>query len=108
MAAACVLLSGAITVVRLVENLTAVDIGIDHQNAMTFRLMLPRSTYPTVESRRAALQRVEQEISAIPNVRLNGTTDQLPGAADQLLGSIPLLHETLPQPAEQRLAMRFV
>ena len=100
-AAACVLLSGAITVVRLVEDLTTVDIGIDHENAVTFRLMFPLVTYPTLESRRTALQRIEEEIGALPNVQSAGVTDQLPGAADQLLSGIPLLHETLPQPAEQ-------
>ena len=63
--------------------------------------MFPRSTYPTVASRRTALQRIEEEVNAIPNVQFTGVTDQLPGAADQLLVGIPLLHETLPQPAEQ-------
>jgi predicted permease len=97
----CVLLCAAVGLTRLLFTLTAADIGVAHENALTFRLMLPTDTYGTVEAQRAVLARIERELIGTGAVQAVGITSQLPGATDGLSRTIPLLHERLPQPSDQ-------
>jgi putative ABC transport system permease protein len=105
-AAACVLLSGAVTIVRLIATLTAADTGVANQDAVTFRLTLPVSRYAglqraaRLEAFRNTIQRIEEEVRQTPNVRSIGVVDQLPGRLDWPVRSIPVLHEQLPQPTD--------
>jgi predicted permease len=98
-ATACVLLCGALVLLRVLLNLNAVDTGISRENALTFRLMLPEGTYPDSDAVRTIVNRLEDQLHRTPSVQTVGFTSQLPGAADRLIGGVPLLHEELPQPA---------
>jgi putative ABC transport system permease protein len=109
-AVACVLLTGAVTLVRVVGNLKDADVGVANQEALTFRLMLPVLRYRGREAPRGALERIERELQGTPTVRSVGLVDQLPGAVDSWgVRGIPLLHEHLPQPSDgfNRLALHL-
>ncbi len=77
-ALAVVLLVGSGLMVRTYQTLTAVDLGFDPENVLTFRLMLPAGDYPGTEAPAAFMQQVIDEVSTLPGVLSVGAVNHLP------------------------------
>jgi hypothetical protein len=58
-----VLLAGAGLMMRSFLTLYRLDVGVDTAHLLTMRLALPAQKYPTIESRRAFFERLDQRIS---------------------------------------------
>ncbi|MCG8435695.1 MAG: ABC transporter permease [Gammaproteobacteria bacterium] len=78
-ALSCALLIGAGLLVRSVHNLTNLDLGIDTENILTGRILLPHKNYPDNASRAQFYQRLEQEVKNLPGVVNATVTGSLPG-----------------------------
>lgn len=78
-AAALVLLGGALTVVRKVAAVMSVDLGARGENALVMQLELPRTTYRDREGVTRFYRRIEDELGRVPGVRDVGATTYLPG-----------------------------
>jgi len=77
-ALAVVLLVGSGLMVRTYQMLTAVDLGYNPENMLTFRLMLPEGDYPGTEVPAAFMQQVIDELSTLPGVLSVGAVHHLP------------------------------
>jgi len=55
-----VLLAGAGLMMRSFLTLYRLDVGVDTAHLLTMRLALPAQKYPTIESRRAFFDRLDQ------------------------------------------------
>ena len=75
---AVALLTTTALVLRSVQNLSRVDAGFEPAGAFTFALNFPQSRYGDVESLRAALRRIEAELSAAPGVTGVGVATGVP------------------------------
>ena len=60
-----VLLAGAGLMMRSFLTLYRLDVGVDTAHLLTMRLALPAQKYPTIESRRAFFERLDQRIAGI-------------------------------------------
>ena len=74
-----VLLAGSGVMIRSFLALYAVDIGVDVDRLMTMDLQLPASRYPTAESRRAFVEKLEPRLAAVPGVEAAAVTTGVPG-----------------------------
>src|SRR6185436_20101452 len=74
-----VLLAGSGVMIRSFLALYAVDIGVDVDRLMTMDVQLPASRYPTADSRRAFVERLEPRLAAIPGVEAAAVTTGVPG-----------------------------
>jgi predicted permease len=75
-----VLLAGAVSVVRKVNGLMAVDLGARGKNALVLQLELPRTRYPKAEDIRRFYRRLEEEMREVHGVAAVGSTTYLPGS----------------------------
>lgn len=78
LALAFVLLLGAGLLVRSFNKLTAVDLGFDRENVLTFRVNLPRSRYPEPNQTDAFYKDLLQRLNALPGVETAGTINHSP------------------------------
>src|SRR5215216_2434910 len=69
LALAVVLLLGAGLLVRSFNKLMAVDLGFDRENVLTFRVNLPRSSYPKPAQTEAFYKDLLQRINALQGVQ---------------------------------------
>ncbi len=79
-ALACVLLVGATLLVRSFMNLAHADRGLDSKGVMTATLSFPRAAFPDATSRAAAAQSIEEQVRALPGVRLASWSYGMPPA----------------------------
>ena len=77
----------AAALVRTVGTLTAVDLGARNHSAVVAELTLPRASYATSNDVRRFHQAVRALLNAQPAVAAAGSTDHLPGDANQMLQS---------------------
>jgi len=87
-AVALVLLVGAVTIVQKVRELLAADLGVRGTHALAIDAMLPLATYGSPESVRRFYERFEAELRAVPGIEEVGTTNELPGAASELMSAL--------------------
>ena len=78
LALAVVLLLGAGLLVRSFNKLMAVDLGFDRENVLTFRVGLPRSSYPKPAQTAAFYKDLLQRLNALPGVQSAGTINHSP------------------------------
>jgi predicted permease len=77
-ALALVLVVASALMVRSFLNLRAFDPGFDASSALTFRVGLPQSGYPTRDAAVSAHDRILDELAAIPGVRAVSASTGLP------------------------------
>ena len=80
-AVAVVLLAGALTVVRTVGTLLAVDMGASGERALTLQLTLPRAQYKTAADGGAFFDRLRAELQSLP-IEAAGAASTLPGSTE--------------------------
>jgi predicted permease len=73
-----VLLAGAGLMMRSFLTLYRLDVGVDTAHLLTMRLALPAQKYPTIESRRAFFERLDQRISGISGIQAGMITTNMP------------------------------
>jgi predicted permease len=84
-AVALVLLTGAVTIVEKVRELLNTDLGARGTNALTVDAMLPFATYDSPDKARRFYERFEAELRTVPGIDEVGATNELPGAASELM-----------------------
>ena len=77
-ALAVTLLVGAGLLLRSFQQLLAVDPGFRPEGALTFRVRLPQTSYPTEDAVRQFVNGLDQRLTAIPGVRVAGMSNALP------------------------------
>jgi putative ABC transport system permease protein len=77
-ALALVLLVGAGLLIQTFLRLRALDIGVDTENVLTARTLLPRSKYGELPKRAAFYQQVLERVRALPGVVSAGYTTAVP------------------------------
>ena len=77
-AVALVLLVGAGLLLRSVQRLKDVDLGIRPDNVLTFQVNLPAGRYPDASQRLAFYAALHDRLAALPNVRAAGAVSRLP------------------------------
>jgi putative ABC transport system permease protein len=77
-AAALLLATGAGLLLRTVVSLDGVAAGYRADNVLTMSVTLPGGRYPTPESRRVALQAIEDEVSRVPGVNVAALSTDVP------------------------------
>jgi len=77
-ALALVLLVGAGLLIRAFLRLRALDIGVNPENALTLRTMLPRNKYGELPKRDAFYRQVLERVRALPGVVSAGYTTAMP------------------------------
>ncbi len=95
LALAVVLLLGAGLLVRSFNKLIAVDLGFDRENVLTFRVGLPRSTYPKPEQTEVFYKNLLQRLNALPGVQSAGTINHSPLQGHALIAFIGIEGHTL-------------
>ncbi|MDQ6831603.1 MAG: ABC transporter permease, partial [Gemmatimonadota bacterium] len=108
-AMAAMLLVASGLMIRSFQQLARVEIGIQPDNVLTFRIALPSASYRTPADVARFHTTLLQRIRALPDVRAAGATGELPltgGApADPLrVDGIVVGAKTLPPLAEMRMA----
>ena len=88
-AIACVLLVGALLLVRSFLGMMHADIGYDAGNVLTARVILPDGEY-TPERRLQTVEQILQRISAAPGVTRAAFTTAMPFTGGEALSSFPL------------------
>ncbi len=73
-----VLLAGAGLMMRSFLTLYRLDVGVDTAHLLTMRLALPVQKYPTLESRRAFFERLDQRIAGISGIQAGMITTNMP------------------------------
>ena len=73
-----VLLVGAGLLVRSFVALQQVQPGFDASDVLTFQLALPKSRYPTPDTRRTFVRELERRLGEMPGARRVGITSKLP------------------------------
>ncbi len=73
-----VLLAGAGLMMRSFLTLYRLDVGVDTAHLLTMRLALPAQKYPTIESRRAFFERLDQRIAGISGIQAGMITTNMP------------------------------
>jgi putative ABC transport system permease protein len=73
-----VLLAGAGLMMRSFLTLYRLDVGVDTAHLLTMRLALPAQKYPTIESRRAFFERLDQRIAGISGIQSGMITTNMP------------------------------
>jgi putative ABC transport system permease protein len=73
-----VLLAGAGLMMRSFLTLYRLDVGVDTAHLLTMRLALPAQKYPTIESRRAFFERLDQRIAGISGIQAGMITTSMP------------------------------
>ena len=73
-----VLLVGAGLLLRSATALGRVDPGFEPEKALTFRIALPRTRYPSAEAGAAFARRLEEGLRSLPGVRALGSVSALP------------------------------
>ena len=77
-AMALVLLVGAGLLIRAFLRLRALDIGVNPENALTLRTMLPRNKYGELPKRDAFYRQILERVRALPGVVSAGYTTAMP------------------------------
>ena len=95
-AAAVVLLAGAVTIVRTVSSLLSVDLGARGDRAVTMQLTLPRVQYPTAVHASAFYDRLHAELGRI-GIEAAGAASTMPGTREMGIG-VDIKIEGLPAP----------
>jgi putative ABC transport system permease protein len=78
MAFSVVLLIGAMLLIRSFARLRGVDLGFEHANALTARVVLPPATYPNDTVVIATHRALRQRFAEAPGVTMVGATRLLP------------------------------
>ena len=78
LALALILLLGAGLLVRSFRQLTAIDLGFNHDNVLMARINLPRSVYRTDEQTAAFHRQLVERVKALPGVESTGTINHTP------------------------------
>ena len=73
-----VLLAGAGLMMRSFLTLYRLDVGVDTAHLLTMRLALPAQKYPTIESRRAFFERLDQRIAGVSGIQAGMITTNMP------------------------------
>ena len=89
LAMACVLLIGAVLLVRSFVDLMEADLGYDASNVLTARVILTDGEY-SPERRVAVLDEILQRLSATPGVTHAAYSNTLPFVGGEMLASFPL------------------
>ena len=77
-AAAMVLLTGALLAARSLQHVNAADKGFTPEHTLTFSVVLRDRRYPTIEDMRAFLATAGESLAAVSGVDALGTTTHLP------------------------------
>lgn len=72
------LLVGAGLLLRSFERLRNTGIGVNPHNLLTMGIDLPKTTYPTIASRRAFLDQLVERLNQIPGVASGAVSTQIP------------------------------
>jgi putative ABC transport system permease protein len=78
LALALILLLGAGLLVRSFRQLTAIDLGFNHDNVLMARVNLPRSVYRTEEQTAGFYRQLIDRVKALPGVESTGTINHTP------------------------------
>src|SRR4029078_8184232 len=89
MAMACVLLIGAVLLVRSFVDLMGAELGYDQSNVLTARVILTDGEYSPPQ-RLAVLDNILQRLSATPGVTHVASSNSLPFVGGEALSSFPL------------------
>jgi predicted permease len=108
-AMAVAILIAAMTMVKTVGALTAVDLGPRNDTAMVMEVTLPRVTYSSTGQIRRFYDRVRDELQRVPGVQAVGATNHLPGSSTVITPSQPMALEaqTLSDGSRVRNALRL-
>jgi putative ABC transport system permease protein len=79
-AGAVALLVGAVTLVRTLADLTAVDLGAHDERALVMEVTLPATGYASSDRIRLFYERLRDELRRVPGVSEVGATNHLPGS----------------------------
>ena len=88
-AIACVLLVGALLLVRSFTGMINADIGYDAGHVLTARVVLPDADY-SPERRHQAVEQIRQRLSATTGVTRAAFTTSMPFTGGEALSSFPL------------------
>lgn len=77
-AAALVLVTGAMLLTRSFESLTTVPLAVEPAGVLTFEVHLPDARYPSGDAREAFHRQLHERVRAIPGVEAVGATSWLP------------------------------
>lgn len=105
-AIALVLLAGAAALVRSVQNVMDVDMGVRGERALTLELSLTRAKYQTADVRREFYAQVNTRLRSVAGVEALGLTDQLPGRAAQMMMGTGIGIEGHPPGTGRRIAVQ--
>ncbi len=78
LAASLVLLAGATLLFQSYRNLSNVDTGIEPDDVLTFRVILPGDAYPDYAAAAAFYRQTITELEAQPTIRVAGAVSALP------------------------------
>jgi predicted permease len=96
-AAAVVILAGAVALVRTVSTLTAIDLGASGERVWTMQLTLPEARYGAALERDSFALRLRAALQ-VPQVEAVGAVTAMPGTTETGIG-LAVLVDGLPAPA---------
>ena len=107
-----VLLAGAGLMMRSFLTLYRLDVGVDTTHLLTMRLALPAQKYPTIESRRAFFEQLDQRLAGISAIQAGMITTNMPlgGGSGRLLaveGRPPAAGEQAPLVTQVMVGPRY-
>jgi len=102
-AMAVAILIAAMTIVKTVAALTAVDLGPRNETAIVMEVTLPRATYSSTGQIRRFYDSVRDELQRVPGVQAVGATNHLPGSSTVITPSQPMALEDQSLPAGSRV-----
>jgi putative ABC transport system permease protein len=88
MALALLLTIGAVLMIRSLARLEHVDPGFDRDHILTMELSLPAARYSALDQRGAFMQRVMDQMRALPGVLAVSATSQIPLSGDNMAYSV--------------------
>jgi putative ABC transport system permease protein len=100
-ASALILLVGAGLMIRSFLYLQRVDPGFDPRHALTMRVAVPASKYPTGQRRVAFYQELLQRVEALPGVRSAGVVTWLPLSGQHLPVRLAIEGRPAPRAGEE-------
>jgi putative ABC transport system permease protein len=98
---ALILLAGAGLLLRTFAGLTAIAPGFQPDNIVTARISLPYWKYRTGERRRAALDRLADQLRSGPGVVSSGAAGSLPYGGSMLMSALEVEGTPPPRPNSQ-------
>jgi putative ABC transport system permease protein len=107
LALALMLLVVATLIVRTMAEVTAIDVGFNHKDLLTFRVDLPEWKYGTDESRRQFVDRVLPRLTSISGVQNAAATSRLPVLGGETTTVLTIEGQPVTSPKDRPWAARF-